>query len=42
MYRRPALTLVEVLVSIFVMSIGMLALLTLFPIGAEHGPGVQG
>jgi prepilin-type N-terminal cleavage/methylation domain-containing protein len=31
---RPGLTLIEVLVSIFVMAIGMLALLTLFPLGA--------
>jgi hypothetical protein len=31
---RTAVTLVEVLVAIFVMAIGMLALLTLFPIGA--------
>jgi type II secretory pathway pseudopilin PulG len=34
MIRRPAATLVEVLVAIFVMAIGLLALLTLFPIGA--------
>lgn len=32
--RRPGLTLIEVLVAIFVMGIGMLALLTLFPLGA--------
>ena len=31
---RPGLTLMEVLVSIFIMAIGMLALLTLFPLGA--------
>src|SRR5262249_22084043 len=34
MPRRPAITLVEVLVAIFVMGIGMLAVLTLFPLGA--------
>jgi hypothetical protein len=34
MNRRPGTTLVEVLVAIFVMGIGMLALLTLFPLGA--------
>lgn len=33
MRRRAAVTLVEVLVAIFVMGIGMIALLTLFPIG---------
>ncbi len=33
MTRRPGATLVEVLVSIFIMGIGLLALLTLFPIG---------
>lgn len=32
--RRPGVTLLEVLVAIFVMAIGLLALLTLFPIGA--------
>jgi Prokaryotic N-terminal methylation motif len=32
--RRPAVTLIEVLVSMFIMAIGMLALLTLFPLGA--------
>jgi hypothetical protein len=32
--RRPGTTLVEVLVSIFVMAIGMVALLALFPLGA--------
>jgi prepilin-type N-terminal cleavage/methylation domain-containing protein len=31
---RPGLTLMEVLVAIFIMAIGMLALLTLFPLGA--------
>ncbi len=34
MKRRPGITLIEVLVAIFVMSIGLLALLTLFPLGA--------
>jgi prepilin-type N-terminal cleavage/methylation domain-containing protein len=34
MRRRPGVTLVEVLVAIFIMGIGMLALLTLFPLGA--------
>jgi prepilin-type N-terminal cleavage/methylation domain-containing protein len=34
MNRRHGTTLVEVLVAIFVMGIGMLALLTLFPLGA--------
>src|SRR5947209_4233081 len=34
MNRRPATTLIEVLVAIFIMGIGMLALLTLFPLGA--------
>ncbi len=33
MARRSGITLVEVLVAIFVMGIGMIALLTLFPIG---------
>lgn len=33
MKRRSGLTLVEVLVAMFIMSIGMIALLTLFPIG---------
>ncbi|MSU80218.1 MAG: prepilin-type N-terminal cleavage/methylation domain-containing protein, partial [Gemmataceae bacterium] len=33
MTRRSGLTLVEVLVAMFIMSIGMIALLTLFPIG---------
>jgi hypothetical protein len=36
MNRRSGTTLVEVLVSIFVMGIGLLALLTLFPVGALH------
>ena len=31
---RTGLTLIEVLVSIFIMAIGLLALLTLFPLGA--------
>ena len=34
MKTRPGITLVEVLVSIFIMGIGMIALLTLFPLGA--------
>jgi Tfp pilus assembly protein PilV len=34
MRNRPAVTLIEVLVSIFILAIGMLALLTLFPLGA--------
>jgi hypothetical protein len=34
MTRRPAVTLIEVLVAIFVVAIGLLALLTLFPLGA--------
>jgi prepilin-type N-terminal cleavage/methylation domain-containing protein len=34
MRKRPGVTLVEVLVTIFIMGIGMLALLTLFPVGA--------
>jgi hypothetical protein len=34
MKRRDAITLVEVLVAIFIMAIGMMALLTLFPLGA--------
>ncbi len=34
MTRRPGATLIEVLVAIFIMGIGMIALLTLFPIGA--------
>jgi type II secretory pathway pseudopilin PulG len=34
MPRRPGATLLEVLVAIFVMAIGLIALLTLFPIGA--------
>jgi prepilin-type N-terminal cleavage/methylation domain-containing protein len=32
--RRPGVTLLEVLVTIFIMGVGMLALLTLFPVGA--------
>ena len=32
--RRSGVTLIEVLVSIFVASIGLLALLALFPVGA--------
>ena len=34
MNRRTGVTLTEVLVSIFIMAIGLLALLTLFPLGA--------
>ena len=34
MRRRPAVTLLEVLVAIFIMAIGLLALLVLFPLGA--------
>src|SRR5947208_1166809 len=34
MKHRAGVTLVEVLVSIFIMGIGMIALLTLFPLGA--------
>jgi hypothetical protein len=34
MNRRPAATLLEVLVSIFIMGIGLLAILALFPLGA--------
>jgi hypothetical protein len=34
MVRRQAATLIEVLVAIFVMGIGLIALLTLFPLGA--------
>jgi prepilin-type N-terminal cleavage/methylation domain-containing protein len=34
MKHRPGVTLVEVLVTIFIMGIGMLALLVLFPLGA--------
>jgi hypothetical protein len=34
MKRRPAVTLIEALMAIFVMAIGLLALLTLFPLGA--------
>jgi type II secretory pathway pseudopilin PulG len=34
MTRRPAVTLIEVLVAMFIMAIGMLALLVLFPLGA--------
>ena len=33
MKRRPGITLIEVLVAIFIMAIGLLALLTLFPLG---------
>jgi hypothetical protein len=34
MRRRTAITLTEVLVSLFIMAIGLMALLTLFPLGA--------
>jgi hypothetical protein len=34
MKRRPAVTLMEVLIAMFIMAIGMLALLALFPVGA--------
>lgn len=34
MIRRPAVTLMEVLIAMFIMAIGMLALLALFPVGA--------
>jgi hypothetical protein len=33
-HRRPGISLIEVLVAIFVMAIGLMALLTLFPLGA--------
>lgn len=34
MTRRPAVTLVEVLITMFIMAIGLLALMVLFPLGA--------
>ena len=34
MQRRSGITLVEVLVAILIMGVGMIALLTLFPLGA--------
>src|SRR5262249_37061662 len=34
MWKRPAATLVEVLVALFVTSVGLLAILALFPLGA--------
>jgi hypothetical protein len=34
MKRRPAVTLIEVLMAIFVMGIGLMGLMTLFPVGA--------
>jgi hypothetical protein len=34
MTHRPAVTLIEVLITLFIMAIGMLALLVLFPLGA--------
>ncbi len=36
MTRRPAVTLIEALMAILVMAIGLLALLTLFPLGAVN------
>src|SRR5262245_20567348 len=36
MNRRNAVTLTEVLIAIFVLSIGLMALLSLFPIGAAQ------
>ena len=36
MNRRNAVTLTEVLIAIFVLSIGLLALLSLFPLGAAQ------
>ena len=43
MIRRPAVTLMEVLIAMFIMAIGMLALLVLFPIGAiSMATGAQG
>src|ERR1700752_85863 len=36
MPRRNATSLVEVLISIFIMALGLMALLTLFPLGAVH------
>ncbi len=36
MHRRTGTTLVEVLIAIFVMGIGLLAVLTLFPLGASN------
>src|SRR5262245_56539469 len=32
--RRPGITLLEVLVAIFILALGLLSLLTLFPLGA--------
>lgn len=34
LYSRPAVTLMEVLIAMFIMAIGMMALLVLFPVGA--------
>src|SRR5687767_9974685 len=34
--RRPAVTLVEVLIAIFLMGIGLMAILSLFPLGAAQ------
>lgn len=36
MIRRPATTLVEVLIAIFIMAIGLMALMTYFPLGASY------
>ena len=36
MNRRNAVTLTEVLIAIFVLSIGLMALLSLFPLGAAQ------
>ena len=36
MNRRTAVTLTEVLVAIFIMGIGLLAILSLFPLGAAQ------
>jgi len=41
-HKRPGITLLEVLVAIFIMGIGLLALLTLFPLGAlEMAQAIQ-
>src|SRR5437868_5953266 len=36
MFRRDGMTLVEVLVAIFVMGIGLLSILAMFPLGARN------